>query len=465
MAKLHPRNLVILTLRICVLTLALSFTLFAQSRNPVILIPGLSGSELRHKDTGERIWFKALKQKSEDLKLPISEDITANHDQLIPGDILRTLKLGVIPVSDVYGGIIEAFELRAGYHEEKWDSPSAKGADRAIYVFPYDWRLDNVENARILVKKIEGLKARLKVPDLKFDIVSHSMGGLIARYAAMYGDADLPEGKRQPRPTWAGSKHFDKIILMGTPNEGSVKALNSLLNGFLVNGVRVELPFFQDSSKFTAFTMPAVYQLLPAPGTLRAYNDRLEAMEVDIYDPKTWTKYGWNVIDDKLFADKFDKAELKSAERYFAAVLGRAKRLHQALSAASGDTGGVSFYVLGSECRKSFDSMVIIRDEANRKWKTIFTPQPFTRADGSQVTESELKKIMMMPGDGIVTRRSLEAATQTSVIGVPVVPVKAPGKFVCEDHTKLPRNRQIQDHIFAVLSGSTSTMLTTAASR
>ncbi len=44
------------------------------------------------------------------------------------------------------------------------------------------------------VRRIERLKTKLQRPDLKFNVVAHSMGGLIARYAAMYGDADLPDG-------------------------------------------------------------------------------------------------------------------------------------------------------------------------------------------------------------------------------------------------------------------------------
>ncbi|MEO7539091.1 MAG: hypothetical protein ABIV21_03630, partial [Pyrinomonadaceae bacterium] len=401
----------------------------------MILIPGLSGSELRHKVTGERIWFKALRQKSEDLRLPISEDLSKNHDQLIPGDVMRTLKLGMIPITDVYGGLIDALETRGKYHEEQWDSPSAKGADGALYVFPYDWRLDNVENARRLVRQIEDLKRKLNKPDLKFDVVSHSMGGIIARYAAMYGDADMPMSDEPPVPTWAGAKHLGKIILMGTPNEGSARALDTLLQGFMLGGVRIDLPFFQDASKFTAFTMPAVFQLLPAPGTLKAFDDRLRPVQIDIYDPKVWIKYGWVVTDDKRFNDEFSPDEQRAAQKYFKAVLERAKRLHKALAATSKISGQVSFYVLGADCRMALDSIVIFRDMANT-WKTLTRPESFVRADGTRVSEAQLEKVMLTPGDGAVTRRSLEPASLWS---------SAPGKYICEDHTKFPRNRLIQD--------------------
>ena len=439
--------------RISILLVALSISYFAQGNNPIILIPGLSGSELKHKKTGEIVWFKALKSKTEDLRLPISADLAKMHDGLIPGDILRKLKIGIFPVTDVYDGFIKAMELRGGYHEESWEKPSETGYENSLYVFSYDWRLDNVENARLLIKSVESLKLKLKKPNLKFDIVAHSMGGIISRYAAMYGDADLPAAGRQPVPTWAGAKHFDKIILMGTPNEGSVLSLSSLLNGFAVGRLRIDLPFVQDTSKFMVFTIPSAYQLLPAPGTLRVFDDKLEPKTINIYDPKVWSKYGWNVIDDKGFADEFSSDERKAAPAYFASVLDRAKRLHEALATKPGKTGGISFFVLGSDCKTALDSIVVYHDNDKDKWKTLFTPKGFTRADGVKITADELKKIMISPGDGIVTRRSLDAATQSETAGLESIFKSGSSKLICEEHNKLAANDKIQDYVLSVLGG------------
>src|SRR4051794_38338048 len=134
--------------------LALALSSFAQGKNPVILIPGLSGSELVHKGTMKKVWFRVTKSKSEDLRLPIMADPTKMHDDLIPGDVLRKVKIGIFPVTDIYGGFIKAMEERGGYHEEKWDSPSANGYQDSLYVFPYDWRLDIVQNSKLLIQRI-----------------------------------------------------------------------------------------------------------------------------------------------------------------------------------------------------------------------------------------------------------------------------------------------------------------------
>ncbi len=440
-----------IAIRAGVLLLVLGLTAIAQDRNPVIIIPGLSGSELRHKDTGERIWFRALRSKAEDIRLPISDDIATNHDLLVPGDVLRAVRIGGLKVADVYGGLVEALEGRAGYREDSWTTPAKRGSAAALYVFPYDWRLDNVTNARRLFRQVEDLKRKLNKPDLKFDIVSHSMGGLISRYAAMYGDADLPTGVTSPVPTWAGAEHFNKIILIGTPNEGSAMALNTLLNGFMLGGVRIDLPFVHDSSKFTVFTIPSVYQLLPAPGTLRAFDDKLNPVEIDIYDPTVWNNFGWNVIRDEGFANEFSKSEQARAERYFESALERAKRLHNALAAPTVKPSDVSFHVMGSECRSSLDSILIYRDGSANTWKTLFKPRAFTRSDGVRVTDSQLKKVMMTPGDGVVTRRSLESATKAPMPGKLSAAAMETTIFVCEEHTRLPKNSLMQDHVMAVL--------------
>ena len=433
-------------LQLVLLLAGLVLTANAQGKNPVIFVPGLSGSELRHKDTGERVWFRAIKSDKEDLRLPISADLSKNRDDLVPGDILRTIKVGPFSVTDVYGGFVTAMRDRGGYREESWVSPSANGTHDALYVFSYDWRLDAVDNARRLFDNVEALKRKLNKPGLKFDIVAHSLGGIISRYAAMYGNADLPPDVKEIRPTWAGAKHFNKIILMGTPNEGSVLSLSSLTNGYSVGGVRIDLPFLEDTSKFTVFTIPSAYQLLPAPGTFKAYDDRLEPLEVDIYDPTVWKRYGWSIIDDKEFPGRFSPNERRSAEAYFAAVLDRAKRTHLALGAVSKPSSGVSIQVLGADCKTALDSVVIYKDRLADKWITLFHPRGFTRWDGEKITTSELQKLMMTPGDGVVTRRSLETRTPGSIGG-------AAEKYICGEHSRLAGSAQVQDFIIGWLDG------------
>src|SRR5204863_9161436 len=112
MTKHKVKNSIAFISRAAVMVLALSFTLFAQGKNPLILIPGMTGSELRHKDTSERIWVKAFKSKAEDLRLPVVADPTKMHDDLIATDVMRNVKIALLPIYDVYGDFINAMEMR-----------------------------------------------------------------------------------------------------------------------------------------------------------------------------------------------------------------------------------------------------------------------------------------------------------------------------------------------------------------
>lgn len=433
-----------------------TFVVYAtgQEKTPIIIIPGVTGSELVNSKTGEVVWLKSSRSKDDDLRLPVVANPLRAKDHLVPGDILRSVKFGIFPRIDVYNGLIESLVKNGGYHEESWLKPTAAGGEASIYVFAYDWRLDNVANARLLVHKIHDLRLKLKRPDLKFNVIAHSMGGMIARYAAMYGDVDLPSGSRKPKPTWAGSKLFEKVVLLGTPNEGSLEALNTMVHGYSITGFNFSLPWVQYLSKFDLFTIPAAYQLLPAPGTFRAMDENFEPVVIDLYDPTQWSKYGWNAIDDKGFAKNFTSAERKAARSFFAAALDRAKRFQEALAAES-KVNGVEIDLIGSECKDSLDSIVLVRDRKKDEWRTLFKADGFTSRGGDKVSSDDLKKLMYGPGDGVVTMRSFTAETESKLDGGSVLKPST-SMSVCEDHRKLPGNAEVQEKILSIFGTAAS---------
>ena len=413
---------------------------------PIIIIPGLTGSELVNSENEEIVWFKPQRSKEDDLRLPISPNLSRNRDSLRARDIIRQVEfIRFLPDIEIYQKLIDALEKRGGYSEGKWDNPSANGYEDTFYVFPYDWRYDNVENARLLMQKIDSLKRKLKRPNLKFNVIAHSMGGLIARYAAMYGNADLPRGK--PRPTWAGARNFDKIFLLGTPNGGSVQALDSMLNGFSFIGGGINLPFVQNLSKFDVFTIPSIYQLLPHQDTFTAYDENLKPLQIDLYNPKTWEMYDWSIWKDDAFAKKFSPAEQQVAKAYFNVVLNRAKRFQEALDANTSLKTPVSIYLLGADCKDTQSAIVLLRNEKKGLWRTLFKPDSFERANGEKVSSDEVKKLIYAQGDGVVTVSSLkkDGAKKPSVLPV------TSELYQCEAHNRLVTNPEIQDKLFLLL--------------
>ena len=137
------------------------------------------------------------------------------------------------------------------------DCASAAGT-RRYYVFPYDWRQDNVVTARKLDALIDQLRRDYGDPQLKVDVVAHSMGGLIVRYYIQYGATDVLDGNDFPA-NFAGAEKIRTAVLLGTPNLGSVNGLHSLLVGHRVG--------WQSIPAEVLATMPSVYELLPHPVT------------------------------------------------------------------------------------------------------------------------------------------------------------------------------------------------------
>ena len=429
-----------------------------SGRLPVIIIPGLVGSELVNKETGDQVWFDLGRADDDDLRLPISAKLKANRDKLVPKDILREIQLiRFTPKVDIYQKLIDSL-IADGYVEGKFDAPPKNGFADTFYVFPYDWRLDNVENAHLLIQKLDGLRKHLKRPKQQFNVVSHSMGGLIARYAAMYGKAEL---RPNMRPNWAGASYFNNILLVAVPNGGSTSALNSLLNGFSLFGSgKINLPFIQNLTKYDLFTIPSIYQLLPHENMVNAYDEDLKPLKVDIYDPATWEKYGWTAYTDKEFAEKFTDEEQKQAKNYFRAVLARAKLFQAALDAKPLKQTPVSIYFLGSECAPTIDGMVIYKDAEKNVWKTEFEPDSFKKSDGTKVEKEELEKILYSPGDGVVPKRSLTSTilSKGQLRELKKEKVGNDLKAACSEHNRLTGDEVIGKSLLGVLDFITEPM-------
>jgi pimeloyl-ACP methyl ester carboxylesterase len=124
----------------------------------------------------------------------------------------------------------------------------------------------------------------IKDRDVRFDIVAHSMGGLVARYYLRYGAQDQPPDASLPEPTWAGARTVDNLIMVGTPNAGSIQALQVLVEGFKP---AVLLPRYPAA---VLGTMPAIYTLLPRNRHHPLLEPGNQLVE-DIYDPALWIKH------------------------------------------------------------------------------------------------------------------------------------------------------------------------------
>jgi pimeloyl-ACP methyl ester carboxylesterase len=445
-----------------ILTIILVFSgnLLAQieqrkGKNPVIVIPGIMGSKLVNVKTDETVWVKLSESKNDDLSLPVSPNLLANRDDLVATDIVDRFKVvRFLPGISVYSDLTDYLEKKAGYRRGNWAIPLSDDYQDTYYIFAYDWRRDNVENARLLIQTIEKLKVKLKKTDLKFDVIAHSMGGLITRYAAMYGTADLSEN---PKPTWAGAKHFDKVFLLGTPNEGSMNALETLNEGYSIDVPitgRIRPGYL---NREVAFTIPSVYQLLPHGKAARFYDENLRPLDLNIYDPATWKKYGWTILADKEYSAKLSKSKRLVAEKYFEVVLRRARLFHQALGVKTTLPKSLNLYVYGSDCKNTLNGAVVYLDSEKGVWKTLTDGDSFKNIRGEKVEGKLVKETIFSKGDGTVALSSLVAENIGLLNGKDLFfdnPESPNRMIICEEHTSIPSNKKIQEIFTSVLSAT-----------
>ncbi len=274
-----------------------------------------------------------------------------------------------------------------------------------------------------------------------------------------------PQGGEKAVPDWSGAAHFNKVFMFGVPNEGAMSTLQIFNEGYRVSRFRID-----SLSKEAVFTSPAVFQLLPHQVSARFYDENLEPLKIDLYNPETWKKYGWSAYSDSNFRNKFSgqiaavgkngkKSEyaettLDELDQYFAAVLNRAKAFHDALDADTTVPNSLGFFAFGGDCDLTLDGAVVYKDAKTNSWKTLFYPKSFRNSEGKKISKDAVRQKILAPGDGRVTRRSLLAETVSeenfrNSIFRRTLPVSA--TFFCETHDELPNNKIMQDNFLTAL--------------
>jgi hypothetical protein len=225
-------------------------------------------------------------------------------DSVEPAGVLASLKISLfgIPISaHAYRNILGTLGV-GGYRDEELGMATIDYGDEhfTCFQFPYDWRRDNVENARRLKEFIVEKKAYVERElerrygvvnlDVKFDIVAHSMGGLVTRYFLRHGDQDLPADGSAPELTWEGAKYVERVVLAGTPSAGSAEAIVQLVGGITF------APFLPRYGPAVLGSMPSIYQLLPRSRHQPIVDAAHPEQSVgDLFDAALWERFGWGL--------------------------------------------------------------------------------------------------------------------------------------------------------------------------
>ncbi|MDP3792701.1 MAG: alpha/beta fold hydrolase [bacterium] len=178
----------------------------APAKTPVLIIPGIAGSELKNGD--DLIWadlgqmFLDINDEFLTENLGLDEDGQSINIGIQTGEAIEKV-LGGVPVVNI--NIFEGLRLRL--------IDSGYSLNQDLFYFPYDWRLDLNGTASLLADKIEEIKSQTGAE--KINIVAHSMGGLLAKEYVRQNNKDS----------------IDKLIFVGTPHLGAPKAGKIILAG------------------------------------------------------------------------------------------------------------------------------------------------------------------------------------------------------------------------------------------
>ncbi len=424
--------------------------LYLQSRTvenqpPVVFIHGILGSKLKDENTDQELWFgplwRLLFHDHAELALTIDPDTLEPQAGSLKPFAIADNTAG----KDYYGNVMRTLEEVGGYQPAA-PGQTVRAATRYYYPFYYDWRLDNAHNAARLADFIDRIRLDFGDPELKVDLVAHSMGGLIARYYIRYGRTDVLDDNDFPVNMYGGER-VRRVILLGTPNLGSVKILNSFIDGIQVG--------FRKIGTELLVTMPSMYQLLPHPLNNWIVTATGAPLARDIFDVDTWRRFGWSIFAEDTRArilSRFESAAagevyLDTLELYFEKSLARARRFVWSLTVPLPDEHP-KLIVFGGDC--TLTPARILVEEVDGISEIRLYPDEVTQP----VPGVDYDALLLEPGDGAVTKASLLGRDTLD----PSVPRHQYSFFplhhaflLCEQHDSLTGNISFRDNLLNTL--------------
>jgi len=249
--------------------------------------------------------------------------------------------------------------------------------------------------------------------------------------------------------------------MIGTPNEGSVDAFATLVEGYsITEGLRRRVPLLNKLTAEDAVSAPSLFQLMPHQQAVKFRDENLQALEIDLYDAAVWKRYGWSVI---YSSPDFRRRHAHSSgtdgatnpdelDAYLVATLRRARRFHEALDTVDSTNSPVVLLAIGGDCEATLSSPVIIRDEKKNRWLTLTRPREYRTSSGARISKKAATDAMYAPGDGRVTRVSLLGETifrtRDTQTGFTLTRYAV---FGCDLHGQLPRNKTLQDNALTAI--------------
>jgi pimeloyl-ACP methyl ester carboxylesterase len=229
-----------------------------KPHRPLVFVPGILGTELVDQN-GDLVWGgrQSFKRFAE---LEITENGPVKA--LRPGVPIRTISvLGPFWTIHQYDSLLKLLKA-LNYRDGE-----------TLFVFPYDWRFSNFDTAEKLKAFIDAQPA---LAGREFDILAHSMGGIVSRiYMQKLG----------------GAPRVKRFIALGVPAHGAMNSLATMSAGwgdvqnFLAGGL--------DTVRRVIFSFPSLYELFPSYEDCCRLGHEKEFKAFDPTDAGVWKAGDW----------------------------------------------------------------------------------------------------------------------------------------------------------------------------
>lgn len=436
-------------------------------RNPVVLIHGFAGATLRRVEDGATVWGTLFTKNSLLPSKPggleaIALDVDRLQPPLDPGrlafieddtqavELLQEVKAdaGVMDVNiGIYAALVELME-ESGYGSCQEDPTAIANLDTPpCLTFFYDWRQDNVGNAIRLGRFLE--KARQQIAEVassagtggyenvRFDLIAHSMGGLVARYFLRYGAEDVLEDPK-PTVTWAGADYLDRLIMISTPNFGSMRVFKEMVLGRRYPWIKFEPAMIA--------TWVSAYQMVPRKGQQVWVDAAGDTIDIDFLSAKTWFENDWGPFapGQEEYLEWIFPGEPSAQERekmireFMDAAFARARQFFAAMDQHANEPCPAELTLFAAD----------VQPTPARAW--------VIEKDGKLVLRFDNTKTLTLkaPGDGSVTRAS--AVGDERLLGGDTGFVSSPIPwnrkiFLTDMHRTLLGNPTFQNNLLHIL--------------
>ncbi|MCA0267723.1 MAG: hypothetical protein LCH53_00635 [Bacteroidetes bacterium] len=247
----------------------------AQARRPVVALPGIGGSTLVDRFTGESHWLPVGLLPNDRLAGMALDPDGLPNGRVVTGGVVE-------PLGKIYGEMMTEFGI-FGY---VGDPQNANPTTLDLWRFANDWRL----SPGLLADSLQALVLRLTdatatpgdaARSCDVDLAAHSNGGVIA---GVYVQRDRAHSRNR----------VHRFVTSGTPYLGAVQALAGQTIGYVFEfekSAPLLFPFDVEWGRMLTMTqnIPGAYMLLPSPNYYAASDpakgtNRENTVLVDLYN-------------------------------------------------------------------------------------------------------------------------------------------------------------------------------------